>query len=143
MRNLPIDGQNLGTFSQNQVVLFQFLKKRMRDVPLPPSSYTPVVIKACRILLLTKFTIVKLKTDVFSVSTNVLCVGGYQLLLLQSTLYIISIIKRKCKTAFSTMFRTMTLRADVCIVFLIFISINQQLFHLALCTQICLENLNT
>ena len=81
MRNLPIDGQNLGTFSQNQVVLFQFLKKRMRDVPLPPSSYTPVVIKACRILLLTKFTIVKLKTDVFSVSTKVLCVGGYQLLL--------------------------------------------------------------
>ena len=81
MRNLPIDGQNLGTFSQNQVVLFQFLKKGMWDVPLPPSSYTHVVIRACRILLLTKFTIVKLKTDVFSVSTKVLCVGGYQLLL--------------------------------------------------------------
>ena len=34
-----------------------------------PSSYTPVVIRACRILLLTKFTIMKLKTDVFSIST--------------------------------------------------------------------------
>ena len=33
------------------------------------SSYTAVVIRACRILKLTKFAIKKLKTDVFSVST--------------------------------------------------------------------------
>ena len=31
-------------------------------------------------------------------------------------------------------------KVDACSVFLIFISINQQLFYLALCTQICIES---
>ena len=36
--------------------------------PSPPSSYAPVVIKKYRIPLLTKFVILKLKIDIFSVS---------------------------------------------------------------------------
>ena len=36
--------------------------------PSPPSSYAPVVIRKYRISLLTKFAIVKLKIDLFSVS---------------------------------------------------------------------------
>ena len=42
---------------------------------LPPSFlqlYTCIVIIACRVLLLTKFNIMKLKTDVFSVSATFL-----------------------------------------------------------------------
>ena len=65
-----------GSFSQND-------RKGREDLPpLPPSppppihppgsSYTPVVIRMCRILLLNKFTIMKLKTDVFSFSTVLL-----------------------------------------------------------------------
>ena len=48
--------------------------------------------------------------------------------------------KRMCKTAFSTKFRTMELKVDTGSIFLIFISINQQLFHLAPCTQTCVES---
>ena len=50
-------------------LFFQFSRKSSGDPLLPPSSYTPAVIRAYRILLLTKFTIMKLKTDVFTVST--------------------------------------------------------------------------
>ena len=66
---LPIDGHNQGTFSQNQKIFFQFSKKGTEDLPPPPFSYTPVVITVCRILLLSKFTIMKLKIYVFDVST--------------------------------------------------------------------------
>ena len=45
---------------KNQESFFQFSRKDRVALPLRPSSYTPVV------LLLTKFTIAKLKTDVFS-----------------------------------------------------------------------------
>ena len=40
--------------------------------PPSPTSYTPVVIKASKIILLTKFTIIKLKTNVFSGSSILL-----------------------------------------------------------------------
>ena len=53
-------------FPKNQGSFFQFSRKDRVALPLRPSSYTPVVIRACRMLLLTKFTIAKLKTDVFS-----------------------------------------------------------------------------
>ena len=43
-----------------------FREGQERSLNSPPlSSYTPVIIKDCRILLLTKLTIMKLKTDVF------------------------------------------------------------------------------
>ena len=49
---------------------FSRFRERAREISLPPPfSYTPVVIRVCTILLLTKFTIMKLKTDVFSLST--------------------------------------------------------------------------
>ena len=63
----PKDAHNLATFSQNQGTFFQFSRKGRGDLPPPPSSNTPVVTRACRILLLPKFTIMKLKTDVFSI----------------------------------------------------------------------------
>ena len=44
----------------------------MREVPLFPSSYAPVVIRKYGMPLLTKFTMVKLKIDFFSVSTSFL-----------------------------------------------------------------------
>ena len=50
---------------KNQESFFQFSRKDRVAVPLRPSNYTPVVIRARRMLLLTKFTIAKLKTDVF------------------------------------------------------------------------------
>ena len=47
-----------------------FLEKGHEISPPLPSSYTPVAISSCRLLLVTIFlTIMKLKTDVFSVST--------------------------------------------------------------------------
>ena len=45
------------------------LPKCMREAPSPPSSYAPVVLRKCRIPLLTKFTMVKQKIDFLSVST--------------------------------------------------------------------------
>ena len=48
---------------------FPVFEKGQGRSPLLPSSYTTIVTRACRILLLTKFTIMKLKIDVFSVST--------------------------------------------------------------------------
>ena len=56
-------------FPKIRELFLQFSRKGRGDLTLPPSSYTPVVIRACRILLLTKVTIIILKTDVFSVST--------------------------------------------------------------------------
>ena len=51
--------------------------------PSPHSSYAPVVIRKYRIPLLTKFVILKLKIDIFSVSMiflkNALCAGTYLL----------------------------------------------------------------
>ena len=45
---------------------FSSFRERTREISTPrPSSFTPAVIRACRI---PKFTIMKLKTDVFSVS---------------------------------------------------------------------------
>ena len=63
---------------------FPVFEKGQGRSPPPPSSYTPVVMRACIIFLLNKFTTMKLKTDgfsVFTVSFKVLCVGSYQLLL--------------------------------------------------------------
>ena len=46
--------------------LFSILRGGARKISHPPpSSYTALVIRALRILLLTKFTLMKLKTDVF------------------------------------------------------------------------------
>ena len=55
-------------FSKNGT-FFQFSRKDTGDLPLLHSSDTPVVVRACKILLLTKLTIMKVKTDVLSVST--------------------------------------------------------------------------
>ena len=63
-----IDGRNLDNFLKTRELFSSFEKGQGRS-PLLPSSYTTIVTRACRILLLTKFTIMKLKTDVFSVST--------------------------------------------------------------------------
>ena len=52
-------------FSQNQDTLFHFSRKSRKDLP----QLLPLIIRKCRITLLTKFTIMKLKTDVFTVST--------------------------------------------------------------------------
>ena len=104
------------------------------------SGYTPVVTTACRILLFTKLPIIKLKNvfSRFSLSYSALKVLSY---VFRGALFIQSRkIKKKCKTAFSAKFRAMKLKARACSVFLVFISINQQLFHLALCTQICVES---
>ena len=50
--------------------LLSIFRERAGEIPPPPpSSYTPAVIRVCRILLLTKLTIMKLKTDVFSILT--------------------------------------------------------------------------
>ena len=49
-----------------------FEKGQERPPPLPSFSYEAVVIRKCRIPLLTKFTIIKRKTDVFSVSSILL-----------------------------------------------------------------------
>ena len=49
--------------------LFPVFQRGQGISPLPPSSCTLVVMRACRILLFTKFTIMKLKTDVLSVYT--------------------------------------------------------------------------
>ena len=60
--------------------------------------------------------------------------------ILQSSLYIVPIIKKMCKTAsFSTKFRAMKLKADTCSLFLIFISMNHQqlLSFSALCIGLC------
>ena len=64
----------------------------------------------------------------------------YLLPVLQSSLYIVHIIKKMCKTAsFSTKFRAIKLKADTCSVFLIFISMNHQqlLSFSALCIGLC------
>ena len=48
--------------------LFSSFQERTGETYPPPSfSYAPVVIRKCRIPLLTKFTIMKLKADAFSV----------------------------------------------------------------------------
>ena len=57
------------TFPQISALSGQFSKKCRREVPIFPSSYTPVVIRKYRITLLTKFTMVKLNIDFLSVST--------------------------------------------------------------------------
>ena len=49
-----------------------FLVFEKRPFPPPSYSYSPVVTRKCRIPLLTKFTIMILKTGVFSVSTILL-----------------------------------------------------------------------
>ena len=49
--------------------LFSSFRERGGETfPSSPSSYATVVMRKCRTLLLTKLTIMKLKTDVFSVS---------------------------------------------------------------------------
>ena len=119
----------------------QFSRIRRGDLRSPPSSYALLVIRNCRILLLTKFTLIKLKTDFFSLSMH--CVGSYQLLLSQTSLCIqsTSIIKKSYKTAFSTWFRIMKLKADACSFFLMLISINQQLLTFsALYIQTCVKS---
>ena len=58
---------------------------------------------------------------------KVLCVGSCCCFFRRALIIQFSIIKKKCKTAFSAKFSTMKLKADACSVFLIFISINQQL----------------
>ena len=45
-----------------------FQEKEVETSPSPPSSYAPVVVRKYRIPLFTKFAIVKLKIDLFSVS---------------------------------------------------------------------------
>ena len=68
-----------------------------------------VIIRKRRVLLLTKFTMMKLKIDVSLFPLfffKMLYVGSYLLLVQQSVLYILIIIKRKCKTAFSIKFKT-------------------------------------
>ena len=68
-----------------------------------------VIIRKRRVLLLTKFTMMKLKIDVSLFPLfffKMLYVGSYLLLVSQSILYILIIINRKCKTAFSIKFKT-------------------------------------
>ena len=70
MRNLTNRWPQSGHFFSKSGKFFPVLEKEQRKSPPPPrSSYTPVVMKASRILLLTKYTIMKLRTDVFAVST--------------------------------------------------------------------------
>ena len=64
-------------FSKSRNFFPVFEKGQGRDLSTPPTSYTPVAMRACRILFLNKFTTMKLKTDVLSVSIvsfKVLCV---------------------------------------------------------------------
>ena len=70
----------------------------------------PLVIKRKRrIPLRTRFLMMKLKIDVSVFS--LFSIGCYQLLVAQNVL-LPSIIKRKCKTAFSIKFKTLKLKAD-------------------------------
>ena len=60
---------NQQRFFQKSVYFFPVFEKRQgRPPPTPLFSYAPVVIRKCRTTLLTKFTIMKLKTDAFTVS---------------------------------------------------------------------------
>ena len=58
---------------------------------------------------------------------KVLCFGSFSCFFCRALIIQFSIIKKKCKTAFLAKFSTVKLKADACSVFLIFISINQQL----------------
>ena len=105
-----------------------------------PSSNALVVIKSMK-LLFTRFAIVKLKINLFSVSIIFLkkCTaldpvdrghngGSYICYLFRRALFTyFTIIEKMCKTAFSTRFRAMKLKTDACSLFLIFILMNQLL----------------
>ena len=102
-----------------------FEKRQERPPPTPLFSYVPVVIRKCRITLLNKFAITKTFPLRLSAWKDTSC------LFRRARFIQHSIFKRMCKTAFSTMFRAMKLNTDVCGVFLIFISINQQFLSLS------------
>ena len=54
-------------FPKIRALSSNFKKSAGETSPSPPSSYAPIVIRKYRIPLLTKFVIVKLKIDLFSV----------------------------------------------------------------------------
>ena len=127
------------------------------------TSYALVVIRKYRIPLFTKFAILKLKIDLFSVLmifhkkcsaldpiytgrklnvnktfrrrlVNVLCkfnlrpVSRGEVICCpfrRALFTYFTIINKMCKTAFSTKFRAVELKADACSFFVIFISVNQ------------------
>ena len=118
-----------GEISQNQGALINMssttqerkvLQGKPKTFPLFPKSgnFFPVfekgqrqrphllLIKNCRILMLTKFTILKLKSDAFSVSMifleGALCWKFVSCFLCRALFIQSRIIKRKCKTTFST-----------------------------------------
>ena len=62
-----MDGLNQGIFPKIRKLFPVFEKGQGTSSP-PPSSYAPVVTRKCKIPLLTIFTIMKLKTNVLSVS---------------------------------------------------------------------------
>ena len=55
-------------FPKIRALSFNFQESAAETSPSPPSSYAPVVIRKYRILLLTKFVILKLKIDLLCVS---------------------------------------------------------------------------
>ena len=55
-------------FPKIRALSSNFQESEEETSPSPPSSYASVVIRKCRIPLFTKFAIVKLKIDLFSVS---------------------------------------------------------------------------
>ena len=55
-------------FLKIRALFSNFQESAGETSPFPPSSYSPVVIRKHRIPLLTKFVILKLKIDLFSVS---------------------------------------------------------------------------
>ena len=57
----------LAVFPKIRAFFSSFRERTGETYPPPSFSYAPVVIRKCRIPLLTKFTIMKLKADVFSV----------------------------------------------------------------------------
>ena len=97
-------------FRKIMELFFRFSEKTEKISPPSPSRYVPVVIRKCRIPLLTKCPHDSPLSCFFRI-----------------VLYTVQQIKRKCKAPFSNKFRTIKLKADVCNVLLIFISINQQL----------------
>ena len=101
-----------------------FQEKEVETSPSSPSSFAPVVVRKYRISLFTKFAIVKLKIDLFSVFMIFLGSILRCCLFRRAFFTYSTIIKRMCKTAFPTKFRTTKRKADACSLFLLFISMN-------------------
>ena len=128
MRNLTHKWPEPGHFFQNSENFFPVFQKGQGKPLRPPCSFGPLLIRKCRIPLLNKFPIMKLKTGDFPLSCSLLEVVSC-FFRIAPFIYSI-IIKRNCKTAFSSKFRTINWKSMSVVLFWCIFQPFSSFFHL-------------